>query len=101
MASWLSLDSLDSTIARCDRSGPPPPSPLPGPLSMGQACCRRHIVKIDTNDIYNQRTYSFSFKDSQVVDKNQEYSTMEEDYTYDNMPQDEGTSAKVGSLNHF
>ena len=29
MASWLSLDSLDSTIARCDRSGPPPPSPLP------------------------------------------------------------------------
>ena len=65
---------------------------------MGQACCRSHIVKVDNNDLYNQRTYSDSFKDSQVVDQNQEYSAMEEDYTYDNMTQGEGTSTKVWSL---
>ena len=68
------------------------------PCRMGQACCRSQIVKVDTNDLYNHRTYSDSFKESQIVDKNEEYSAMEEDYTYDNMTQDEGTSTKVWSF---
>ena len=56
-------------------------------------------MKVDTNDLYNHRSYSDSFKESQIVDKNEEYSAMEEDYTYDNMtPQDEGTSTKVWSF---
>ena len=48
-------------------------------------------MKVDNNDLYNHRTYSDSFKDS----------AMEEDYTYDYMNPDEGTSTKVWSSSPF